>query len=159
MRVGDQLQTLQGNWRRVVAITPLPGQETVYNFTVDKDHDYFVGETGFLVHNAGGCGCNPPLEPIRFPPEVLHPGTVTPGNPFGLFQYPATGSYGFDEQLLYEAAGIDPGSSEGWVSHHVSYNPRTGNMTGQLVDSDYHSHPHRGGVSDYENATGCEYLP
>ena len=33
---------------------PLEGQETVYNFTVDKDHDYFVGETGFLVHNAGG---------------------------------------------------------------------------------------------------------
>jgi RHS repeat-associated protein len=159
MQVGDFVQTIQGNWRRVVAITPLQDQETVYNFTVAEDHDYFVGETGFLVHNAGGCGCNPPLEPIRFPPEVLHPGTVTPGNPFGLFQYPATGSYGFDEQLLYEAAGIDPGSSEGWVSHHVSYNPRTGNMTGQLVDSDYHSHPHRGGVSDYENATGCEYLP
>ena len=36
--------------------TPLLGQETVYNFTVDKNHDYFVGETGFLVHNAGGCG-------------------------------------------------------------------------------------------------------
>ena len=59
MRVGDQLQTLQGNWRRVVAITPLPGQETVYNFTVDQNHDYFVGETGFLVHNAGDCNCGP----------------------------------------------------------------------------------------------------
>jgi intein/homing endonuclease len=53
MRVGDLLETVQGNWRRVVAIAPLPGQETVYNFTVAKDHDYFVGQTGFLVHNAG----------------------------------------------------------------------------------------------------------
>ncbi len=56
MQVGDLVQTIQGNWRRVVAITPLEGQETVYNFTVDKDHDYFVGETGFLVHNKS-CGC------------------------------------------------------------------------------------------------------
>ena len=58
MKVGDLLQTVDGNWRRVTAITPLPGQETVYNFTVANDHDYFVGETGFLVHNAGNCGCN-----------------------------------------------------------------------------------------------------
>jgi RHS repeat-associated protein len=57
MRVGDFVQSLQGNWRRVVSITPVAGQETVYNFTVDKDHDYFVGDIGYLVHNAGGCGC------------------------------------------------------------------------------------------------------
>jgi hypothetical protein len=63
MRVGDLLQTIQGNWRRVVSITPVEGQETVYNFTVANDHDYFVGQTGFLVHNescepcgAGGDG-------------------------------------------------------------------------------------------------------
>jgi hypothetical protein len=48
---------MQGAWRRVVSITPLEGQETVYNFTVAKDHDYFVGETGFLVHNEEGCNC------------------------------------------------------------------------------------------------------
>ena len=57
MQVGDFVQSVQGAWRRVVAITPLPGQETVYNFTVAKDHDYFVGETGFLVHNAPPCNC------------------------------------------------------------------------------------------------------
>jgi hypothetical protein len=58
LHIGDQVQSLQGNWRRVVSITPVPGTETVYNFTVDKDHDYFVGDTGFLVHNSSGCGCN-----------------------------------------------------------------------------------------------------
>ena len=58
MRVGDLLETVDGNWRHVTAITPLSDQATVYNFTVDKDHDYFVGETGFLVHNQN-CGCQP----------------------------------------------------------------------------------------------------
>jgi hypothetical protein len=57
MRVEDFVQSQQGDWRRVVATTPVEGQETVYNFSVDKDHDYFVGQTGFLVHNAGGRPC------------------------------------------------------------------------------------------------------
>jgi hypothetical protein len=59
IQVGDQVESLAGPWRRVVSITPVAGTETVYNFTVDKDHDYFVGETGFLVHNASGCNCDP----------------------------------------------------------------------------------------------------
>jgi RHS repeat-associated protein len=63
MRVGDFVQSQQGDWRRVVATTPVEGQETVYNFTVAKDHDYFVGETGFLVHNAN-CKCTFPDNPL-----------------------------------------------------------------------------------------------
>jgi hypothetical protein len=27
---------------------------TVYNFTVDGNHNYYVSEDGFLVHNCGG---------------------------------------------------------------------------------------------------------
>lgn len=48
---------------------PLLGQETVYNFTVAKDHDYFVGETGFLVHNAPPCGCKWGQEGHHMVPE------------------------------------------------------------------------------------------
>jgi hypothetical protein len=59
MRVGDLVQTIEGQWKRVVAITPEKDSQTVYNFTVDLNHDYFVGETGFLVHNAGSCNCQP----------------------------------------------------------------------------------------------------
>jgi hypothetical protein len=68
----------------VVSITALEGQETVYNFTVDKDHDYFVGETGFLVHNAGSCGCFPD-NPLDMDDLLGVPGTpfadtpLTPG--------------------------------------------------------------------------------
>ena len=71
MQVGDFGQSVQGAWRRVVAITPLPGVETVYNFTVDQNHDYFVGETGFLVHNAGGCGCGPG-SPLNWGDRIKH---------------------------------------------------------------------------------------
>jgi len=58
LRIGDLLETPEGNWRRITSITPIEQEETVYNFTVAKDHDYFVGQTGFLVHNAGSCPCN-----------------------------------------------------------------------------------------------------
>jgi Pretoxin HINT domain len=61
---GDLLQTDQGDWRMVTAIRPLRQEETVYNFTVAKDHDYFVGQTGFLVHNARcNCSLTPPGGP------------------------------------------------------------------------------------------------
>ena len=57
LRLGDRLLTMKGEWRAITAITPVTGEVTVYNFTVAKDHDYFVGQTGFLVHNEEGCGC------------------------------------------------------------------------------------------------------
>lgn len=57
LRLGDLLETTHGTWRRITAITPESHEQTVYNFTVANDHDYFVGETGFLVHNAGPCPC------------------------------------------------------------------------------------------------------
>lgn len=56
LRVGELLETTEGKWRRIDSVTQLNREETVYNFTVDKDHDYFVGQTGFLVHNAR-CRC------------------------------------------------------------------------------------------------------
>jgi RHS repeat-associated protein len=52
MQLGDRVQNIQGNWRRVTALIPIEGQQTVYNFTVGEDHDYFVGSTGTLVHNS-----------------------------------------------------------------------------------------------------------
>ena len=55
---GDLIETEDGGWAEVESVKPLDGLAVVYNFTVDKDHDYFVGETGFLVHNAGNCGCH-----------------------------------------------------------------------------------------------------
>jgi RHS repeat-associated protein len=56
LKAGDLLETEEGRWVAIQSVTPIQGLAVVYNFTVDKDHDYFVGETGFLVHNAN-CGC------------------------------------------------------------------------------------------------------
>ena len=58
LRPGELVETIDGNWRKIESVTHDSGEEPVYNFTVAKDHDYFVGETGFLVHNAGNCPCS-----------------------------------------------------------------------------------------------------
>jgi hypothetical protein len=57
LHAGELLETISGKWSKIESVVPVKQEETVYNFTVAKDHDYFVGETGFLVHNAEGCGC------------------------------------------------------------------------------------------------------
>ena len=56
LRPGELVETIDGGWRKIESVKYDDGKETVYNFTVDKDHDYFVGETGFLVHNTE-CPC------------------------------------------------------------------------------------------------------
>jgi hypothetical protein len=80
MRVGDLLQTVKGEWKRVAAVTAERKSQTVYNLAVDKEHDYFVGQTGFLVHNAGPCGCGPgrPLNWGNRIPHVLRHGLDMP---------------------------------------------------------------------------------
>jgi hypothetical protein len=52
---GDLILTDQGKWSRVTAVSKLHGEQTVYNFEVADDHDYFVDKPGLLVHNAGPC--------------------------------------------------------------------------------------------------------
>ena len=99
IQAGDLLQTIEGKWRRVVAATPIRGQETVYNFTVANDHDYFVGETGFLVHNAN-CNCDKhhiipkflggdPDGPTALIPRDFHQNVITPAfrAAAGAFEY------------------------------------------------------------------------
>jgi hypothetical protein len=103
----------------VVSITPVEGQETVYNFTVDKDHDYFVGETGFLVHNAMPCGCKFPDNPEDMNDILGFPGTDVPDLP-GPYPIGTPGrnktiwNFGQGVQLRFEAhpyfpPGLDPG--------------------------------------------------
>jgi hypothetical protein len=60
---GDTLLTLQGVTLTVERTVTLSGPVTVYNFTVDGLHDYFVGAQKVLVHN------NPCSQPaaIQYP--------------------------------------------------------------------------------------------
>jgi hypothetical protein len=144
------LKPEDGRWVAIQSVTPIQGLAVVYNFTVDKDHDYFVGETGFLVHNAEPCGCNP-----IFHPDDLYPGTANGENPNGLYPVEPTGTYSGDRQGLLDAAGIEnPGP--GWAAHHQSFDPGSGMMMMQLVDSVVHGYfTHTGGVKD----CGIPYVP
>ncbi len=51
LRVGEDLQTLDGGACLVTSITPRGPPEPVYNIEVNGQHVYHVGELGVLVHN------------------------------------------------------------------------------------------------------------
>jgi hypothetical protein len=53
MRAGDYALARKGTWAKVISITAVESERTVYNFEVEANHDYFVGLAGLLVHN--GC--------------------------------------------------------------------------------------------------------
>ena len=57
LSVGDCIQTADGGYLEITAIEQqtLDEPTTVYNFTVDDNHSYYVGENRLLVHNANGC--------------------------------------------------------------------------------------------------------
>jgi len=57
---GDRVWSLDG-WLRVVDVEKRPGQEKVFNLTVDSEHTFFVGELRTWVHNKGAINTkNPP---------------------------------------------------------------------------------------------------
>ncbi len=52
MSLGDELLTLHGQKKRLIALLPRPGPpERVYNLEVHGEHTYFVGHQQLLVHN------------------------------------------------------------------------------------------------------------
>ena len=52
LELGERVQTYYGDTKRVVSKLPRPGPEPVFNMEVHGEHVYYVGEHGFLVHNA-----------------------------------------------------------------------------------------------------------
>jgi hypothetical protein len=51
IKVGDEVLTVKGDWRKVTALSLVEKEQIVYNFEVDGNHDYFVGISGVLAHN------------------------------------------------------------------------------------------------------------
>lgn len=49
---GDTIETATGSTARISSLQTLPTLTRVYNFEVDGDHTYFVGESHVWVHNA-----------------------------------------------------------------------------------------------------------
>ncbi|WP_233268519.1 RHS repeat-associated core domain-containing protein [Cellulophaga sp. L1A9] len=105
------------------------------------------------VHNSNGW-IDPfgLAEHITFPNESLHPKAQ------GTFTVKATGYHHADKVALYKSAGLKESfDSSKWISHHVSYNPDTGDMRMQLVSLEAHKKSHIGGVNDFENHPKVKY--
>jgi RHS repeat-associated protein len=51
LKVGDKILTLEGKWSRILKIELEIKPTFVYNFEVEGNHNYFVGEYGVLSHN------------------------------------------------------------------------------------------------------------
>jgi hypothetical protein len=52
LAAGDLVRTATGAWEQVLSAEKVSrAEETVYNFEVEDNHNYFVGDQGFLVHN------------------------------------------------------------------------------------------------------------
>jgi hypothetical protein len=51
IKVGDSVLTKKGAWSKILFVSTVEEEQTVYNFEVEGNHDYFVGATGVLVHN------------------------------------------------------------------------------------------------------------
>ncbi len=54
LRIGEQVQRLDGSYGVVVALRHLFGVAVRYNLTVADDHTYAVGATAVVVHNTCG---------------------------------------------------------------------------------------------------------
>jgi hypothetical protein len=51
LRVGDLLLSKTGEWLPILSIQKVAETNATFNFEVEQNHDYFVGENGWLVHN------------------------------------------------------------------------------------------------------------
>ena len=70
LRAGDLNVSASGETIEIAIITVSARYETVYNFTVEDDHSYFVSERDVLVHNVAYAGC------IAFPVFCAAAGAV-----------------------------------------------------------------------------------
>ncbi|WP_029408956.1 RHS repeat domain-containing protein [Treponema pedis] len=94
---------------------------------------------------------------LSFIGEALHPATITSDNPGGLIKIQATGSHAGDKVAVYEKTKNKDVWSDDYRVHHVSYDPKTNEMTMQIVKKDYHKIGHTGGAKDFKDDTGFKY--
>lgn len=88
----------------------------------------------------------------------LHPATVTLDNPGGLIVIQATGSHRADKVAVYDKTKNPDVWSDDYRLHHVSYDPKTNEMTMQIVNrKDHEGLSHVGGAKDFKDDTKFNY--
>ncbi|HEY3718478.1 MAG TPA: polymorphic toxin-type HINT domain-containing protein [Jatrophihabitantaceae bacterium] len=131
LKVGDKLTERDGHAAVIQKITYSNKPTVVYNFSVEGDHNYYVGESGLLVHN---CNVNVPDEHV-----VVRGGTTELPPPGEVF----SGSHG--SVLDDAAAGVPHGQirattageirrNGGEVAYAPEYNERVGRTNYQHVN-------------------------
>jgi hypothetical protein len=80
LNVGDEILKSDGTWAKVENVVSR-SNDKVYNFEVTRNHNYFVGQQGLLVHNAcntHGHHSDPkfmggePKQPLTNLPDTVH---------------------------------------------------------------------------------------
>ena len=94
---GDQLKATGRDGIAVLAVNDTGRSEPTYNFEVDTDHNYFVGYSGVLVHNASILGDGP------IQPEGV------PSTPQSALQAGGNNWAGYEQQV---GGGFFPGSAQ-----------------------------------------------
>ncbi len=59
LRQGERVRRLDGGYGEVRSVESVRRPQLMYNLTVEEAHTFFVGDSDWLVHNAGGprnCG-------------------------------------------------------------------------------------------------------
>nr|WP_198044743.1 RHS repeat-associated core domain-containing protein [Lysinibacillus timonensis] len=136
----------QGNYTQIDPIGLAGGNPTLYGYI--RDSNVMIDPFGLIVRQ--------PIIFLSTGGGVIHPKTISPNNPHGIFTIDATGSYFDDRAALAKEVGInDPGKN--YRSHHIDYDPKTNTMRMQFVHEEYHKHPHIGGADEFKKDTGFKY--
>ncbi len=109
LKEGMSVRVLSGNTRTIsgVHLRELQNSETTYNFEVETDHDYYVGQNSVLVHNP-------------YPVSPQYPPATAVGENFQ-FNFDAS-----PQMRNSRAAGVDRAISGGYVNpndgpfHHIN---------------------------------------
>ncbi|WP_198173017.1 DUF6443 domain-containing protein [Hymenobacter ginkgonis] len=129
LRVGDSLVSQSGQRHVLRRIDLKPEHVTVYNFTVDELHTYFVGQNAILVHNSGPCptgaSAGGAFNPKSFADELVSINKTTEGGGALLNGNPSSviNSAMYYEKPAEQGAAIFRGISHGHM--FVDGNKRT----------------------------------
>ncbi len=140
--IGSSIVTRAGPGAKVVGVQADVRQATVYNFTVDEFHTYFVGENALWVHNIDECletlpnnqAANWNEATNELKPIVINPyqnGVKIQGQPItDLDKVISRGDKNY--VISQKSLGTMPPNPKEWTDIHVLGKP---NKAGQIVDT------------------------
>ncbi|MFD3483256.1 RHS repeat-associated core domain-containing protein [Streptomyces sp. NPDC058665] len=143
LTTGQWLQTSNGTWTQITAVTHHTKRTTVYNLTVDDLHTYYAlaGETPILVHNADA-GCATKLRNALNAAGDLEP--ATPHSPHHIVAGNSPKAAPARAQLDRFGIGVNDAENGVWLPRSSS----SPNPTGLSVHSRVHTNDYYASVNN-----------